>query len=150
MKNKSIKIVAGIVIFSWTYIFSGIIPTHIFLKNGSAFDIVYKPLPAENVVYQQGKSGEHSYQENLISAGSGKKVSIGLNHNPLRLSIKRFGYGSGLSPWFDVPAPEDLAREQLTPDQLKGYEDAINNGRLPIITIRSSLAGWSFGIGYMK
>lgn len=151
MKNNGIKILIGMIIFSWTYVLSARTPTHIFLKNGSAFDIVYKPLPAENDLYQYGQTKAHSYEENRISAGSGKKISIGAHRNPLRLSIKRIGYGSGLSSWFDVPAPEDLAREQLTTDQLAAYERAIEAGKLPIIIIRSSyLGGWSFSIGYMK
>lgn len=150
MNNTHIKILIGIIISCSANALFGIVPTSILLKNGSSFDIVYKPLFAQSEVYQYGKSTPLTYEENLISAGSGKVVSVG-SHRPLRFSIKRYGYGSDLSSWFDVPAPEDLAREQLTADQQQEYQNAIDGGKLAIITVTSGyLGGWNFSIGYMR
>lgn len=125
-------------------------PTKIILKNASAFDFVYKPLDAADDLYKYGQTTPHGYEENLIHAGESKIVNVGVRR-PLRLSIKRYGYGSSMSAWFDVPNPEDLVTEQLNSDQQKDYEKAVNKGKLPIITIKSSmLGGWSFSIGYIK
>lgn len=111
MNNKSIKVFIGIIIFSTANLVSARTPSDILLKNASAFDIIYKQLPADNELYQYGKTTPRTYEENLIGTGSGKTVSVGPQRDPFRLSIKRFGYGSGLmSSWVDVPAPEDLAR----------------------------------------
>lgn len=149
MNNKRIQMLMTIIFFSCAQTLLSV-PAKIILKNASAFNFVYKPLPAENELYKYGETTPYGYDENLIVAGESKIVSVGV-HRPLRLSIKRYGYGSSISAWFDVPNPEDLAKEQLTPDQQKDYEKAIGQGKLPIITIKSSmLGGWSFSIGYIK
>jgi hypothetical protein len=149
MNNKSIQILMSIVFISCAQTLLSV-PTKIILKNASAFDFVYKPLDAADDLYKYGQTTPHGYEENLINAGEAKIVNVGVRR-PLRLSIKRYGYGSSMSAWFDVPNPEDLAQEQLTPDQFAQYQNAINKGVLPIIRISSSfLGGWRFSIGYIK
>jgi len=149
MNSKHMIMLVSIIFFSCAQTLLGV-PTKIILKNASAFNFVYKPLPAENELYKYGETTPYGYEENLIVAGDSKIVSVGV-HRPLRLSIRRYGYGSSISAWFDVPNPEDLVIEQLTPDQQKDYKKAIDQGKLPIITIKSSmLGGWSFYIGYIK
>lgn len=139
----------SIIFFSCAQMLLGV-SAKIILKNASAFDFVYKRLDAADNLYKHGQTTPHDYEENLIVAGSGKIIPIGVRR-PIRLSIKRHGYGSSMSAWFDVPNPEDLVDEQLTLDQQENYKKAIDQGKLPIITVKSSiLGGWSFYIGYIN
>jgi len=134
----------GIFLLAANTIFSGF-SGKFFLKNASAFDIVYKRMPANEVVYYKGQ--EPTYEDNLIKAGEG----ILIQTKKYQLAIKRYGYGSGFSSWTDVPGPDELARQQLTPNQFDEYDLATTKGNLPIITIRSGYTGgWSFTIGHMK
>lgn len=151
MNKRSIQTLVAIVFVcaANSAIFAAI-PQNIVLKNNTMFDIVYKPMFAVNVVYQQRGKEERSYEENLIQAGTGKVIPT-YGRQPIQLSIKRYGYGSGLSSWVDVTDPDTLARAQLSSKEYSDYEHAIGQGRMPIITIKSSYTGgWAFSIGYMK
>ena len=147
MKSKCMQLVMSIIFFAGGQALVAA-PTNIILKNASAFDFVYKPRHSSLHLYKYGSAEPHGYEENLVRAGEGKHVRIGARR-PIEFSIKRYGYGSALSPWFDMPDPEELAKEQLNAEQYKKYEAAINSGKMPIVVVKSSyMGGWSFSIGY--
>lgn len=150
MKNNSIKgLIISVSLCVVSSMFCGNIPKNIILKNASAFDIVYKGMPANEVVYLKGQ--QPTYEENLIKAGEYAIVPT-YERRPIKLAIKRYGYGSALSPWTDVSEPERLASEQLNPDQYQRYRlYTEDKDKMPIVTIKSGYTGgWSFGIGYMN
>lgn len=155
MKKAGMKaFVAIIALCVVNNVFSGNLPTEILLKNGSSFDIMYKKMPSYEIVYNQGK--EVLYEKHIVKPGEGVIVPVRFKfhdstpNGEMQLAIKRYGFGSSLSPWVTIPNPNDLAKEQLDMNQIQRYYlYTQQKNKMPIITIKTGYTGgWSFTIGY--